>query len=319
MTAMSRQRRSFASRGFTLVELLVVIAIIGVLVAMLLPAVQAAREASRRMACANNLKQVALAAHNFHDTYKRFPPGYLGDSPREALYVKQYLGTLPYLLPFLEQQALWDRVTVPSQPDSQGEPWWNDPSTWFAAQYRLELFTCPSDNAQAANDYVFVALHSWLDGSTFRYDGGYFSAGTGGESLGKTNYLPCAGRYGDIDHDITDPWVGIATNRSKNSFSSITDGTTNVFLFGETLGGRKDDQPRGPRAGSVAWMGAGGMVTEWGFGAGAWYQFDSLHPGVVQFALADGSVRAVARTLDLTTLQQASAMMDGAAFDASKL
>jgi prepilin-type N-terminal cleavage/methylation domain-containing protein len=102
-------------RAFTLVELLVVIAIIGILVGLLLPAVQAARESGRRMSCSNNLKQIALAAHNFHDVHKHFPPGYLGEDPPVNEFTKdpfwvdtsnQYIGTLPYLLPFLEQNAI---------------------------------------------------------------------------------------------------------------------------------------------------------------------------------------------------------------------
>src|SRR5688500_9373803 len=98
-------------RGFTIIELLVVIAIIGVLTALLLPAVQAAREAARRMACTNNLKNLGLALHHYHDVYRTFPPGAVGPLtpmfPQYAALKHHGLGT--FLLPYLEQQALGDQ------------------------------------------------------------------------------------------------------------------------------------------------------------------------------------------------------------------
>ena len=95
-------RNSPRCRGFTLVELLVVIAIIGVLVALLLPAVQAAREAARRMQCQNNLKQIGLASHNFHDVYRRAAAGRISPTTGLSWHV--------YILPFIEQQNLYNQV-----------------------------------------------------------------------------------------------------------------------------------------------------------------------------------------------------------------
>src|SRR5262245_49230386 len=147
----------FRKLGFTLVELLVVIAIIGILVALLLPAVQAAREAARRMQCGNNLKQIGLALHNYHDTFKSLPIGLLGagagqPTPSSA---DDGFGWGCALLPFLEQQALYDRVRpngtpsvfvrfhtgspspLPSPPGPNNVP-------WPGAEVSLTAFKCPS-------------------------------------------------------------------------------------------------------------------------------------------------------------------------------
>ena len=105
-----RAKFSYSRRGFTLVELLVVIAIIGILVALLLPAVQAAREAARRMSCGNNLKQLGLALHNYHDTYKTLPPG--GTSVGGTGLGQWGFSWMPFILPFIEQQPMADQLYI---------------------------------------------------------------------------------------------------------------------------------------------------------------------------------------------------------------
>jgi prepilin-type N-terminal cleavage/methylation domain-containing protein len=165
-----------ASRGgFTLVELLVVIAIIGVLVALLLPAVQAAREAARRSQCSNNIKQFGLALHNYHDTFKVFPPRKGGtngcDSTVDLARVKcnyDRLSAFIILLPFYEQKALYDTIQAGGVTDSVGNliasggpaPWYNN-AKWPAWQQQLGIVICPSDKitptptVQAHNSYAF--------------------------------------------------------------------------------------------------------------------------------------------------------------------
>lgn len=98
------------SRGFTLVELLVVIAIIGILIALLLPAVQAARQAAYRQQCSNNMKQIGLGLHNYHENYKRLPVAILGDPVNDSPFDDDGFGWLCAILPFVEQQALYNRI-----------------------------------------------------------------------------------------------------------------------------------------------------------------------------------------------------------------
>ncbi|WP_449289961.1 DUF1559 family PulG-like putative transporter [Novipirellula galeiformis] len=194
-------------RGFTLVELLVVIAIIGVLVGLLLPAVQAAREAARRMQCSNNLKQLGLAAHNYHDTFQAFPPYRQKAGNPSALDFQGY-GPLISLLPFIEQQALYDQIKtvsrdfyLPISPTVDN----------VVANTPLAAFSCPSNlpfpsaSVRGSSSYSVSA----------------------GSNIGWT--IDESRRNGVFGMDI------------PTKFAMITDGTSNTIMLGEHLTGDGDD------------------------------------------------------------------------------
>lgn len=279
-----RSRRA----AFTLVELLVVIAIIGVLVGLLLPAVQAAREAARRMQCSNNMKQIGLAFHNFHDTYRRFTP--LGGANVTGAW-----GWGTAILPYIEQNNLFQAIGGPSILDSANlapaklVP--NNPTGALGAllQSRIPTFLCPSDPVSTPTNENF---------------GNY----------GASNYVVSEGLLTWAFTGSQPNWVPNPPGRV--TMASITDGTSNTFLAGErdrklgvgglwairrgtggTLGGAARERPNLPFLGNRGATCCGndrvGTVDVCRRGG-----FSSMHPGGLHFVFCDGSVHFIAESLE---------------------
>lgn len=204
-------RLTSSRRAFTLVELLVVIAIIGILIALLLPAVQAAREAARRAQCTNNLKQLGLALHNYHDTNKSFPArscgtGVLGDNSIDTSYVNNRgrLSGFVVLLPFIEQKAMYDLVVAG---DASYPPWgptawtWN----WVWAEAPAAL-ACPSEPGK------------FMPSNRTNYN----------------NYAFCIGdRVNNLNSNNPMAYRGLFGRQTYTKMSDITDGTSNTIAMSE--------------------------------------------------------------------------------------
>ena len=218
-------RRS-ARPGFTLIELLVVIAIIGVLIGLLLPAVQKVREAAARMSCSNNLKQIGLALHNYHDTNGRFPPGYIDNNPNPASTPDNDLGPgwgwATFLLPYLEQDNLYKQINF-SQGVGVG-------SNVAVSQQPLKVYECPSDGLQ---DPFPVYDSSFTTPIATVAHGNY---------VGNNGWLECywnSGGVGDpAGNDGLSGGYGAAGNgpffrNSRTKMASVTDGLSNTIFVGE--------------------------------------------------------------------------------------
>ncbi|MFN0017485.1 MAG: DUF1559 domain-containing protein [Pirellulaceae bacterium] len=234
-------------RAFTLVELLVVIAIIGVLVALLLPAVQYAREAARRMSCGNNLKQIGIALHTYHDTFKVFPPAILGsgrwNAPATATpphFVSNTTGWA-MLLPYLEQSGMsgtYNFGMVSSMSNPYGKPYINAafpgaassllPANPNALVYgkRMEILTCPSDSYPAP-------LKNYAPQTADFYEA---------YNVARSNYLFSTGQYTDYDtryNDFSSIHKGMFGNDGAGGLQDCTDGTSNTVAVGESKQGHR--------------------------------------------------------------------------------
>lgn len=277
-------------KGFTLIELLVVIAIIAILIGLLLPAVQKIREAANRMKCSNNLKQIALGAHNYESAYQKLMPA-SQNAPGSWT-----LGPLAFLLPYIEQDNIHRQI--PQQYFTGTVDWdynttiLNTAGTGLASQ-RISMYLCPSDSLSGEPvEGTFGALSTTSGGVT----GGYYPT-SWGYKFGKTNYVASAGALGEVT-GFYGTWVGPFFHNSQTTIATISDGSSNTIFFGEALG----DARTGTRNYALAWAGVGALPTAWGLpDPGGWYAFGSQHTGVVNFAFGDGSVRSIKRFSGSTT------------------
>ena len=236
--------------GFTLVELLVVIAIIGVMVGLLLPAVQAAREAARRMSCGNNFKQIGLGLHNYHAAYNRFPMQMGGTSRVGNWFVPTEisnnfsLGWLVGLTPFVEQQALWEQISNPSSIDL-ANPGVTRVPPWPAMGPTIT----DEDNVPVVVNTRNTAYAPWMtEVSTFRCPS---DPGVGRPAMGRTNYAACIGDAVDFMADgahfsnqafssaraesMRASGRGVFVTRQALGFRDVLDGTANTIAAGEIV------------------------------------------------------------------------------------
>jgi len=302
-----------ARHGFTLVELLVVIAIIGVLIALLLPAVQAAREASRRTQCQNNLKQIALAALNYESAKGHFPHGWV----RDRLFGPCW-GWGTYLLPYIGDSPTYS-ILDPERKHLEDATL--NPSGLQALQTPISTYRCPSDSPEPLTP-INSNLQPWPVGlinekevAKSNYIGVY-----GPGDMAEVNPMPDNPANGAIANAIDNYGKGVYSKNSTIKSKDITDGLSNTFSFGE----RAFRIPRheyvdvaeywaahwcGLNAGNQSnWHSEG---PHWVLGstftflhnsvhAEAIQGFSSGHPGGAQFAMCDGAVRFISENIDAT-------------------
>jgi prepilin-type N-terminal cleavage/methylation domain-containing protein/prepilin-type processing-associated H-X9-DG protein len=256
--------RPLAAYGFTLVELLVVITIIGVLIALLLPAVQAAREAARRMQCSNNCKQLGLGLHGFHTAQGKFPPSITDFSTNNV-------GWQVLVLPFIEQANIYDQY-------HQDVPWDNAKNKPLQ-QIRLSVFQCPS------TDY-FDRLPSEVDVCCI--DGTTLNGEKSGWLVGQS------GGVGGLQA------VGKGASTYPTCLADFSDGTSHTTMLGEDAGRGIDK----PTTDSIWCNGMDGarISVDGPIKATRRWELYSDHPGGVNVTMADGSVQFLSENLKLKTL-----------------
>lgn len=332
-TATRSLKSKLSREGFTLVELLVVIAIIGILIAILLPAVQTAREAARRMQCTNNLKQLALAAHQYHNAVGTFPPAILLSQYDPAKEKYRGINLFIFLLPYLEQEGLyasWDF----------GDPNQNFKGGKEARSAKGPNLLCPSES-ESENPLHYSTR---LTGSSMDR---YIKMTSYAGNAGTRSYHPSSGLITtDGIFFMAGPGSKPQPDQKPVRLVDITDGTSNTFLFGER--NRRDPNYNSfaepgwdwefryygnwaaTSASGVAhvtlstyspinyrlrfnYEGRSGASPPAGSAADFTYYIDrrvcafgSNHPGGANFAMGDGSVRFCSETIPLIPLQALS-------------
>lgn len=309
--------------AFTLVELLVVIAIIGVLVALLLPAVQAAREAANRMSCGNNLKQLGIACHNYHDTHKKLPLTYnTGDY---GLTNSRNTSWMLQAMPFMELGNLYDmmdfRYGPADDPRTGAIASPNNPSNGYVITRPVPAFLCPSDGT--TNDGVMggranigwtVGVNNYKGCSGGNWAWGNFqSTGTASHNPGNGNGLDAANGFFGRGPAVS------------NKFAKCTDGLSNSFLAGEAIPAHCQHSSWYHFNHCTATAGVplnvkaqctntGNKEADRVACTGDWpnnYSFMSRHPGGGQFCMGDGSVRFVPDQVDLNVYRGAGTITSG--------
>jgi prepilin-type N-terminal cleavage/methylation domain-containing protein/prepilin-type processing-associated H-X9-DG protein len=284
------------AKGLTLVELLVVLAIIAVLIGLLLPAVQKAREAANRSQCQNNLRQLGLALHNYHETYGRFPPAFA------AVGLNSGPGWGTFLLPYIEQPVLCQRIP-------KGAPFLGSARAVSTAvdggQTPLPLFRCPSDAGPSAN-----------------VEQGNFAV---------SNYRATGGTLTTVIYTAGADLGGVMYQNSRVRITDVTDGTSNTTVVGEGKYGMPRRVSTGNALSSALWCGMSGTYPVPGIGTYVWIDnvmwptggnpawsrdyvdeaFNSNHPDAVHFLFADGSVRGFGWQMDATLRAQMGVRNDG--------
>ena len=344
-----RSNRMFRKRAFTLVELLVVIAIIGILVGLLLPAVQAAREAARRMQCSNNLKQMGLALHMHHDTFKRFPPGTSQDQAPFGPAASNW-GTnwMVYILPYIEQSALYNSLTI-----GGGTGYGNTANGVRFNNVVIPGYRCPSSPLpEKTSSTVPGGTAGLMMMPTYVGISGAIRGIIPIAQYAETRFLTATGSGGCCAGGILSNG-GVLGPNLQIKFATISDGSTNVIMVSEhgdfltTANGTKQAwTAAGPHGWTIGWGNtltsftgqANGdnrafnittirysinQKTGWtnapgNCGAqgvcdntGQNIPLNSSHTGGVQCLLGDGSVRFVSQSIPIITLGQLATRDDG--------
>jgi prepilin-type N-terminal cleavage/methylation domain-containing protein/prepilin-type processing-associated H-X9-DG protein len=309
-------------RAFTLVELLVVIAIIGVLVALLLPAVQSAREASRRMQCSNNLKQLAIAAHSFHDVESRLPYNTQAQGGWTWSYQQNQRSwsCLARMLPYIEQVNLKEQLQIlnTTNTDTAGKTMGQNLNVLTTL---VKTFFCPSDtalqlkadNIRANLQGVTITLSNYKGVNGSNWCWGTFVNNGPPSTLLVSGVADCDGLQRGNGMFFRLDFL------KKQRLANITDGTSNTFMFGEDVPSISA-HCTWPYANGVG--GTTAVPPNWNKKPDGtlydpyndWphlYSFRSRHPSGVQFAYADGSVRFVQNAIAAQTYRALSTVDGG--------